>query len=199
VRPSLSDRVRNLPLPIRTRRLQLVPPEVDQVGPLVTLLREPSVARWTLHVPHPYRASDAREHILRSRAMRRKGRSLSLQIVRRADGELVGGVGLHNLDAGTASAEVGYWLGRPHRHRGYAEEATRALVNVAFRSLGLHRVEAAVFPGNRASVRLLKRCGFRYEGRVRDEVRKGRSWRSTLWYARLSSDPVKPRRTRPAA
>jgi [ribosomal protein S5]-alanine N-acetyltransferase len=199
VTPSLADRVSGLPLPIRTRRLELVPPRLDQVGALLALFREQSVARWTLHVPHPYTASDAREHILRSRTMRRRGRSLSLQIVRRADGELVGGVGLHNLDEDHSSAEVGYWVGRPYRHHGYAEEATRALVNVAFRRLGLHRVEAAVFPGNSSSVRLLRRCGFRYEGRVRDEVRKDGVWRTTLSFARLTTDRVRTRRTSRAA
>jgi [ribosomal protein S5]-alanine N-acetyltransferase len=192
--PSLAERVQGLALPIRTRRLELVLPRFDQVEALVALLSEPSVARWTLHIPHPYRASDARKDILRSRTWRRTGRALPLLIVRRADGDLIGGVGLYQLNENHASAEVGYWVGRPYRRRGYAEEATRGLVNAAFRHLGLHRVEAAVFLGNEASVRLLRRCGFRYEGRVRDEVRKDGVWRSTLWFARLSTDPVRTRR-----
>ena len=189
---SLADRVRSLVLPIRTRRLELASPRLDQVEALVALLREPSIARWTLHIPYPYTATDARKDILRSRAWRRRGGDLPLQVNRRVDGELIGGVGLYHLDERHASAEVGYWVGRPYRRHGYAEEATRSLVNVAFRRLGLHRVEAAVFPGNSGSVRLLRRCGFRYEGRVRDEVRKDGTWRSTLWFARLASDRVRP-------
>jgi len=194
VTPSLAARVKRLPLPIRTRRLELVLPRLDQAGALATLLQEPSVARWTLHIPHPYTTSDARRYVLRAQDRRRSGRGLPLQIVRRGDRVLVGGVGLHQLDEPHAAAEVGYWVGRPYRRHGYAEEATRALVNVAFRRLGLHRVEAAVFPGNAASVRLLRRCGFRYEGRVRDEVLKDGVWRSTLRFARLSTDRVRTRR-----
>jgi RimJ/RimL family protein N-acetyltransferase len=195
VTPSLVDRVKHLALPIRTRRLELVPPRLDQVGELVALLREPSVARWTLHIPYPYIATDARKDVLRSQNLRRRGQGLSLLVVRRIDGALIGGVGFHPLDEHHASAEIGYWVGRPYRHHGFAEEATRALVNAGFRRLGLHRIEAAVFPGNVNSVRLLRRCGFRYEGRVRDEVRKDGVWRSTLWFARLATDPVTPQRT----
>lgn len=195
----LGDRLRGLSLPVRTRRLELVAPRVGHVRALVDLLRDPSIARWTSNIPHPYAPADARSHILRSRATRRSGAGLSLYIVRRADGRLVGGVGLHQLDERHASAEIGYWVGRPYRRRGYGEEATRALANVAFRRLGLHRVEARVFLGNAASVGLLRRCGFRYEGRIRDELRRRGVWRTTLRFSRLATDPVRPRRTSTAA
>jgi len=195
---SLADRVRRLPLPIRTRRLELVAPRIDLVDSLVALLSEPSIARWTLHIPHPYRASDARGHIARSRSARRKGHSLSLQIVRRRDGRLVGGVGLHNLNERGASGEVGYWVGRAFRRQGFGEEATRALTRVAFRRLRLHRVEATVFPGNTGSIRLLTRAGFQFEGISRKAVPKQGAWRSCLRFARLSTDPVRPRPRRPS-
>jgi RimJ/RimL family protein N-acetyltransferase len=114
-------------------------------------------------------------------------------VVRRSDGALLGGVGLHHLEKGRPWAEAGWWLGREHRGQGYATEAVNLLVRTGFRSLGLHRVEARIFPRNRASRALARRCGFRYEGRLRDEARKGDHWQTTLLYARLSSDPP-PRR-----
>jgi len=95
---------------------------------------------------------------------------------------------LHHLEEGGSSAEVGYWIGREHRGQGYATEAVNLLVRTGFSRLGLHRIEARIFPGNLASRRLAKRCGFRYEGRLRDEVKKNGRWRSTLLYSRLSSD-----------
>ncbi len=139
-------------------------------------------------MPYPYRARDARWWVRRTKKNRRKGRDLNLTIVRRADGTLLGGVGLHHLEEGGSSAEVGYWIGREHRGQGYATEAVNLLVRTGFSRLGLHRIEARIFPGNLASRRLAKRCGFRYEGRLRDEVKKNGRWRSTLLYSRLSSD-----------
>jgi RimJ/RimL family protein N-acetyltransferase len=195
MRPSLRVRVRRLRLPIRTSRLELTSPEPGHVRALVPLLDDRTVARWTLHIPHPYTSSDARRYVRRARVQRQSGRSLGLVIVRRTDGALVGGIGLHNLNDDHASAEIGYWLGRPYRGQGYGSEAARALVKVAFWRLGLHRVEAAVFPGNNASVRLLRGLGFRYEGRARDAVLKNGTWMTDLRFARLVTDPVRTRRT----
>jgi ribosomal-protein-alanine N-acetyltransferase len=114
--------------------------------------------------------------------------------VRRSDGEVLGGVGLHDLKEGDPCAEVGYWIGREHRGQGYATEAVSLLVRTGFTRLGLHRIEALVFPANVASRGVMRGCGFRYEGRLRDEARKDGRWRSTLLFARIASDPP-PRRS----
>jgi [ribosomal protein S5]-alanine N-acetyltransferase len=183
------SRIARLRFPLRGRRVDLVLPVLDHVPAVVRLLREPSVARWTLHVPHPYAQRDGRDWVLRARANRRKGRSLSLTVLRRSDGVLVGGVGLHHLEEGGTSAEVGYWIGREHRGHGYATEAVDLLVRTGFSRLGLHRIEARVFPRNRASRQVVRRSGFRYEGRLRDEALKHGRWRATLLFSRLVSDP----------
>jgi len=186
-------RFARLRFPLRGRRVDLVPPALRQVPAVVRLLGEPSVARWTLHVPYPYRERDGREWVQRARANRRSGRSLGLTVRRRFDETLLGGVGLHRFEEGDTSAEVGYWIGREHRGRGYAAEAVDLLVRTGFARLGLHRIEARVFPGNLASRGVLRQCGFRYEGRLRDEAWKNGRWRATLLFARLASDPAAAR------
>ena len=161
----------------------------DSIPAVVRLMNEPSVALWTLHIPFPYTARDARAYVQRSGRNRRAGRSLGLGIVRRRDRALLGGVGFQNFVEEAARAEVGYWLGREHRGQGYASEALQVLLRVGFTRLGLHRVEARVYPRNRASRALLRRNGFRYEGRLRDEVQKNGRWQSTLLYSRIVTDP----------
>ncbi|MGD0588318.1 MAG: GNAT family protein [Thermoplasmata archaeon] len=182
-------RIALLRFPLPARRVELVLPTPDQIPAFVRLLNEPSVARWTLHMPYPYRTRDGRAWIRKTTQNRREGRALSLTILRRADRAVLGGVGIHHLEDGGSSAEVGYWLGKEHRGHGYATEAVDLLVRTGFRRLGLHRIEALVFPANASSRALARRSGFRYEGRLRDEVRKNGRWRSTLLYARLASDP----------
>ncbi len=177
-----------LPLPLRGRRVDLIAPTPREIPALTRLLNEPSIARWSLHMPFPYRRNDARMWIRRTRVNRRAGRSLGLTIVRRSDGQVLGGVGLHHLERGSYSGEVGYWVGREFRGHGYATEAVRVLVRTAFRDLGLHRVEARVFTANARSRRVAARSGFRYEGRLRDEVWKSGRWRSVLLYSCLASD-----------
>jgi [ribosomal protein S5]-alanine N-acetyltransferase len=197
--PRLAERVRGMTLPVRTPRLRLVSPRRVHVPELVALLNERAITRWTLHIPHPYTRADSLEFLRRSRLGRRSGRWLNLVMVREEDRKVVGAVGLHHFDEGHSSAEVGYWVGRPYWRQGFAREASIALVSAAFRDLGLHRVEARVFVGNTASVHLLRRLGFRYEGRVRGGVQKRGRWVDELRFARLESDRLSPtaRRKKP--
>jgi ribosomal-protein-alanine N-acetyltransferase len=62
------------------------------------------------------------------------------------------------------SAYLGYYAGAPFMGRGYMSEGLRLVLRHAFGALGLHRLEANVQPGNRASIRLVRRAGFRREG-----------------------------------
>jgi len=187
--PACRERFADLRFPLRGRRVELALPDPSHVDAFVRLMNEPSVARSTLHVPYPYTREDARQFLRRSRKGRRAGRSLTLTIVRRADGEVLGGAGLQRIEDDSARAEVGYWLGKEHRGHGYAAEAVNVLLSTGFRRLRLHRIEARIFPGNTPSCGVALRCGFRYEGRLRGEVQKDGRWRSTLLYSRLSSDP----------
>ena len=200
----LSRRLRALRDPVvRTPRLELRLPSADRLAELVALISDRTVAHWTLHIPFPYTRRDARQWLRRAALGRRTGAHLGVQVVRRSDGALVGGAGLHHLDPENGRAELGYWIGREHRRQGYAAEAAGALTSFAFRRLGFHRVEARIFPGNVGSAGVLGSLGFRREGRLRSTVVKdGARWDEVV-YSRLDSDGPLPgrrgRRLRPAS
>ncbi len=185
-----SDRLRALTSPVaRTARLMLVFPDRRYRDEVVALLNDPEVARFTLRIPYPYRAADAAQFYRGWRRRWRTGTGVSLQLVRTADGALIGGLGLHRIDDEHRLAEVGYWIGRPYRRQGYGAEAVDALVRVVFGRLGLNRIEAHVFVENTGSHRLLRRLGFRREGRLRQAFRKDGTARDAILYARLKGDP----------
>jgi RimJ/RimL family protein N-acetyltransferase len=77
--------------------------------------------------------------------------------------KLIGSIGLGRSDS---DVELGYWIARMHRGRGYAGEAVRAVLAQA-RALGHRRVVAAHFAGNEASARVLERSGFEPTGETR--------------------------------
>jgi ribosomal-protein-alanine N-acetyltransferase len=102
---------------------------------------------------------------------------------------LVGGLTLANIRRGVAQAgSIGYWTGAPFAGQGYMTAAVRALIPFCFRSLRLHRLEAACIPGNTASIRLLEKTGFKREGYARGYLCINGIWQDHLLYARLVDD-----------
>ena len=91
--------------------------------------------------------------------------------------EAIGGISLYlQRGARARSAEVGFWVAEPFWGRGVASAAVGAFVEYAFFRFDLMRVYANVFSGNAASVRVLEKTGFVYEGTMAKSVWKdGRS------------------------
>jgi [ribosomal protein S5]-alanine N-acetyltransferase len=125
---------------------------------------DPRIARWMRDAfPSPYTLEDARRFISMA-----TGETQNLFLAIEADGEARGGIGIHPLDdVKRRSAEIGYWLSASCRGRGIATDAVRALVPVAFSRYDIVRLQAGIFSGNDASIRVLERCGF-----IREAVHK---------------------------
>lgn len=119
----------------------------------------------------------------------RRGAALPLLVFRRGDDALLGGVNLTNIRYGASrAATVGYWIGAPYLRQGYGRAALLAVLEHAFETMGLNRVEAACQPENAASISLLENVGFRQEGLARDYLRINDVWRDHLLYALISAD-----------
>lgn len=98
--------------------------------------------------------------------------------------EAIGAIGLRlQGDVYRRSAEVGYWLGEPFWGQGIATTAVRALAEYAFATFDLVRLQAGVFEWNLASARVLEKCGFTFEGRLRRSVTKDGRTVDELLYA----------------
>jgi len=80
-------------------------------------------------------------------------------------GEIIGTVNFNGIAPEPfLSTTMGYWIARRHSKHGYMTEAIGLAVRHAFTTLGLHRVEANIMPNNKASLALIRKCGFRFEG-----------------------------------
>jgi [ribosomal protein S5]-alanine N-acetyltransferase len=102
-------------------------------------------------------------------------------------GHLLGAITASNIRRGAAQmCSMGYWIGKPHTRQGYMGHAVEALLDHAFKGLGLHRVEAACLPANQASIALLRHCRFSEEGRARKYLNIAGKWQDHLLFARLA-------------
>ncbi len=107
-----------------------------------------------------------------------------LTILRQSDGVQLGVLSLFDrVDGHSKSIFMGYNLFNQHWGQGYATEAVRAGLCVAFETLELHRVEALTEVNNQASIRVLERCGFRREGLAKRRIHQRGEWQDTFIYA----------------
>lgn len=100
-------------------------------------------------------------------------------IARRSeDGAIVGWLNLSEIIRGALDgAFLGYGGVAGHTGQGYMSEALQLVLREAFDMLGLHRVEANIQPGNRGSIALARRAGFKLEGFSPGYLRVGGEWR----------------------
>jgi ribosomal-protein-alanine N-acetyltransferase len=108
-------------------------------------------------------------------------------VFRNGDGALTGGITLSNVRRGVAQmGSVGYWCGKPFARHGHTLAAVRALSDFAFRTLGLHRLEAACIPSNTPSRRLLVKAGFEEEGFAKAYLKINGDWRDHVLFGLIS-------------
>jgi len=153
-------------LPIRTERLVLRRFTRDDRERFLAYRRHPDVARYqSWDVTYADDEADRFLDEMTTAPEWRPGHWFQVAVER--DGELIGDVAFWpDHDGGTV--EIGYSLHPDAQGRGYASEAVAALVR-ALRDRGADAVVAGCDPDNAASIRLLERLGFAFEGIVDGE------------------------------
>jgi RimJ/RimL family protein N-acetyltransferase len=150
----------------------------------VSWLNDADVARFL--VPHRPMTLRAEEEFIDGLG---KGDDVVLGIALRDGDGLIGGTGLHHIDARCRRASFGILIGaKDEWGKGHGSEATRLMVGYAFETLNLNRVWLHVYEYNARGLRAYEKVGFRREGVLRqDTFRDGRYW-DTVAMAILRED-----------
>jgi RimJ/RimL family protein N-acetyltransferase len=164
-------------LPVRTARLVLRQFHAKDLEPLLGFHSDADAVRY---VPYPPRDRQTMRTVLeRKIANTRLAHDddlLELAVVRTEDQVLIGDVLLVLRSVEHQTVEVGYIFSPAYSRQGYATEAVRALLEVAFFELGARRVVARVDARNTASRALLERLGYASRGKLdRERVDQGRT------------------------
>jgi RimJ/RimL family protein N-acetyltransferase len=171
---------------LETARLVLRPMTLADAPELHRLVNDVEIARNTMTIPYPYPDGAAEEWIASHQEKFDTNVETVFGIERREDHAFIGVIGI--LPEPHDMAEFGYWIGREFWNRGYATEAAAAVIDYAFGTMGVNRVEALHFIRNAASGRVMEKCGMRYEGTLREARKKWDEYIDVKVYAIVRRD-----------
>lgn len=114
-------------------------------------------------------------------------------IVLKAHGsDPVGSIGAVGMNDDFSMVHIGYCLGKAWWHQGIMSEALKAVMDFFFREVGANRIESRHDPRNPHSGMVMKKCGMKYEGTLRQADRNNQGICDACWYALLKSDLQQP-------
>jgi len=111
-----------------------------------------------------------------------------------SNGRFVGEINLNSVQRGPfQNAYVGYWIDEKFAGQGYVPEALVVLARFAFEELGLHRLQIAIIPRNKASRRVVEKLGLREEGIAARYLEINGTWEDHVRYAITAEEWIKRR------
>lgn len=173
---------------LETERLHLREITLDDAPALFAIHGDPEVMRWFGADPlaQPADAERLVKLFASWRDLPNPGVRWGLQA--KADGELIGTVGLFAWNRGWSTCTLGYELARRAQGQGLMQEALRATLDWGFREMKLHRISAQIHPDNEASLRSVRKLGFVEEGLLREIGYWGGRFHDLMQYSLLSTE-----------
>ena len=104
------------------------------------------------------------------------------------EGEPIGSISVIYSDAKTCKSEIGYCIGRNWWHRGITSEALAAVIELLFKEVGVNRIQARHDANNPHSGGVMRKCGMKFEGTLRQSDRNNQGICDASWYSILRSD-----------
>jgi diamine N-acetyltransferase len=113
-------------------------------------------------------------------------------IIKKEDDQKIGTIGLSGIDYKNQTAEYGVLLGeKQERGKGYAKEASSAIIDYAFFELNLFKIKLKVFADNIEALNMYRKLGFEEEGILRREMYKNGVFKDITLMAILKDEWVK--------
>ena len=143
---------------LKTERLVIKSPEIDDKVELTQLINDYDVVQWLSNMPFPYKQEDAEVFIEQSQEKILKHEIKTYMIFHNK--KMLGGIELRDFNG--HSCELGYWLGKKYWGKGFATEAVGRLLELGFDELDLNEIYASYKVGNKASKKVLEKSGFQF-------------------------------------
>ncbi|GAB6931119.1 GNAT family N-acetyltransferase [Paenibacillus sp. JCM 10914] len=171
---------------ITTERLQLRLFQPADAETVTKLCNNYSIYKGTLTLPYPYTMDCAISWIETHVHNFNTDKSYEFAVCDRRNGTLYGAIALTN-HARYENGEIAYWIGEEYWGKGYATEASKAMIDFAFQVKNFHKVYARHFASNPASGKVIQKIGMIQEGILLDHVKKDNQFEDLVYYGILNN------------
>ena len=111
-------------------------------------------------------------------------------IIDKESDECIGQIAYFLVDSKNHFAEIEYCIGADYQCRGLATEATKAVIEYGFEKINLHKVQICTKTINVPSKRVIEKCGFTYEGTLRDYFYMDGQYVGRLYFSILRDEYI---------
>ena len=170
----------------RLRLRQFAEADVDDIWPVVSNPEFPKLMSWAAHTDRSETLGFVRA------ASESLAQNSGVRWAVEHEGKVIGSIALDSIEFTMRAlridrAELGFWLAPSQWNKGLMTEAADAVIRCAFQTIGLHKVSVGCIEQNVASRRVIEKLGFRYIGRLEDDV-----WRDGAWHTHLRYEMTAP-------
>ena len=109
-------------------------------------------------------------------------------IIEKNTGICIGQLAIFLVDDNNHFCEIEYCIGSQFQRKGYCSEAVRSVLDYAFDHIGIHKMQVCHKAGNLASKGVIEKCGFTYEGTLRDYFYVEGNYVDRLYYSMLRNE-----------
>ena len=176
-----------IPRILDTRDLRLRPSNpIDAAGMFAMLSDTESMKYWS---DKPIEDLNAAVEVLnKDLESDAQGNSMCWAITFNGQDKMIGKCILFKFDIANQRAEIGYILNRQYWRQGLMCQALEAVIDFAFNTLELHRIEADVDTENAGSIGILEKLGFRREGLFRERWFVYDEWQDSVMLGLLKQE-----------
>lgn len=172
---------------LHTKRLYLRKMKVADASSLFRIWSDPDVTKF-MNISSFTSENQAKDMIELLDGLAQSNEAIRFSIIELESTEIIGSCGYNTLDFEHAKAEIGYDIAQAFWGKGYATEAINSLVEHAFTTLALNRIEAKVHPENVNSIKVLQKLNFTFEGTLRQTERVNGQFHDLNIYSKLRTD-----------
>lgn len=171
---------------LATRRLELRPVRMADAAAFFDHARIPEVAKNAGFLPNSI--SETKAYLRRSVSewRQRRPERMTFSIILKGQRRWIGSIELRWLNPGIG--EIGFFIHHNQWGKGFATEAASAVVRWAFAKGKAHRLQGSCWTKNAASIRVMKKLGFRKEGILRGYAKVVKQLQDDILFGKTIAD-----------